>query len=169
MTTVLPSPRALYRDGRLTETDRRVFLTAVEEGMLDLVEFREIKLSVLANQLRRSDPAAVPDDAAHRLRRALQPSRATLEQRFQVGLDVEIVDQARRGAPLLVLRLAVGGEVALGQRRVRADDPGATCASGVCGSEVTSAAACGSQSGTCSVITMSSGVASARSAPSGPT
>lgn len=52
MTAVLPSPRALYRDGRLTETDRRVFLTAVEEGMLDLVEFREIKLSVLASQLR---------------------------------------------------------------------------------------------------------------------
>ncbi len=59
MTTVLPSPRALYRDGRLTETDRRVFLTAVEEGMLDLVEFREIKLSVLANQLRRRDGRAV--------------------------------------------------------------------------------------------------------------
>lgn len=52
MTTTLPSPRALYRDGRLTETDRRVFLTMLEEGMLDLVEFREVKLSVLTSLLR---------------------------------------------------------------------------------------------------------------------
>ena len=37
----------------------------------------------LANQLRRSDPAGVPDDAAHRLRRVVQPGRATLEERFQ--------------------------------------------------------------------------------------
>jgi hypothetical protein len=56
---------------------------------------------------------------------------------------------------------------ASGMRRLRASS--ATWASGVCGSEVTSAAAWGSQSGTCSVITMSVGVASARSAPSGPT
>lgn len=55
MTLALPSPRALYRDGRLTETDRRVFLTALEDGFLDVVEFRELKLSVLASHLTRGD------------------------------------------------------------------------------------------------------------------
>ncbi len=53
--TALPSPRALYRDGRLTETDRRVLLTAIEEGLLDLVEYRKLKLSVLSNLLPRKE------------------------------------------------------------------------------------------------------------------
>lgn len=47
MTLANLSPRAVYRDARLGETDRRVLLTAIDEGMLDVGEFRELKLSAL--------------------------------------------------------------------------------------------------------------------------
>jgi hypothetical protein len=53
MTLNLPTPRALYRDGRLTETDRRVFLTCLEEELLDVVDFRELKLAALVERVMR--------------------------------------------------------------------------------------------------------------------
>ena len=57
------------------------------------------RAAALANQLRRSDPAGVADDAAHRLRRALQPGRATLEERFK-ALAAMRAKACEVGAPL---------------------------------------------------------------------
>ena len=57
------------------------------------------RAAALANQLRRSDPAGVADDAAHRLRRALEPSCATLEERFK-ALAAMRAKACEVGAPL---------------------------------------------------------------------
>lgn len=54
MTTTLPTPWALYRDTTLTETDRRVFITLLEEDLADLVDMRELKLAVLAGRISRA-------------------------------------------------------------------------------------------------------------------
>jgi predicted transcriptional regulator len=47
----LLTPRLMYRDKRLSPLDCVLFLVAVDEGMLDALEPREIKLEVLAVEL----------------------------------------------------------------------------------------------------------------------
>ncbi len=90
------SPRAVYRDARLTESDRRVLLTAIDEGMLDVDAFRELKLAVLGSvlELSRSVICRALDrlvETGYLERDVETPARAPQRYRIRVSALVRTV------------------------------------------------------------------------------